>query len=271
VLLGVVLSAAPLHAQKAPPLPDLLKLAGDYVVQYAHQLGVVVADEEFTQYETSSGHMGTPKRVNSQVVLLGQDDGSIGQFRDVVAIDTVPVRPKDDRLAALFKAPTPASVASAQTMTDDAVKAYISPNLHVLDMPLMALDQLRTENQANYTYKIEGNKTLNGVQTVVLRFNEKGKGHLMTNASALGRYWIDPATGAVCQTELGFSSAGANIHGTVTFAKDKQLGVLVPSELSETVEASSPATGMNNMGGGGGARDAREGRATYTKYRRAGV
>ena len=133
------------------------------------------------------------------------------------------------------------------------------------------INKLRTENQANYTYKIEGNKTLNGVQTVVLRFNEKGKGHLMTNASALGRYWIDPATGAVCQTELGFSSAGANIHGTVTFAKDKQLGVLVPSELSETVEASSPATGMNNMGGGGGARDAREGRATYTKYRRAGV
>jgi hypothetical protein len=34
--------------------------------------------------------------------------GSIGNFRDVVAIDTVPVRPKDDRLAALFKSPSAA-------------------------------------------------------------------------------------------------------------------------------------------------------------------
>jgi hypothetical protein len=267
------LAATPLDAQKAPPLPDLLKLAGDYVVQYAHQLGAVVADEEFMQAETSSGRMGTPKRVNSQIVLLGQDDGSIGQFRDVVAIDTKPVRPKDDRLAALFKAPTPASVASAQTMTDDAVKAYISPNLNVLDKPIMAVDLLRAENQTNYTYKIEGNKTVNGVQTVVVKFTEKGKGHVMPNASAVGRYWIDPATGAVHQTELGFSAAGTNIHGIVTFTKDAQLGVLVPSELSETVETSSAGVGMSDMGRGGdaGAHAAHEGRATYTKYRRAGA
>jgi hypothetical protein len=134
------------YAQKPPALPDLLKLAGDYVVQYAHQLGAVVGDEEFTQYETSTGRMGTPKRVNSQVVLLGQDDGSIASFRDVVAIDSVAVRPKDDRLPKLFKTPTAESVGSAQAMTDDAVKAYISPNLHFLDKPLLALDLLRAEN-----------------------------------------------------------------------------------------------------------------------------
>lgn len=264
-------------AQKAPALPDLLKLASDYTVKYAHDLGVVAADEEFMQYETNSGRMGTPKRVMSQIVLIGQDDGSIGSFRDLVAIDNVPVRPKDDRLAALFKRPSAESVGSAEAMTDEAVKAYISPNLHLLDKPTLALDLLRPENQVNYTYKIEGNKTLDGTPVVVLRFNEKGKGHLMTSASALGRYWIEPATGAVHQTELGFAGQGVpNIRATVKFTKDAQLGVLVPSELSETVEAGAAGGGMGDMGGATssgqmGTREAAEGRATYTKYRRAGA
>jgi hypothetical protein len=275
LLVLLLISAAPLRGQKAPALPDLLKLGGDYVVQYAHQLGTVVADEEFTQYETSSGRMGTPKRVNSHVVLIGQDDGSIGTFRDLVAIDSVPVRPKDDRLAALFKSPSAASVNSAQAMTDDAVKAYISQNLHALDNPLMAVDLLRAENQANYTYKIENVKTMDGVPVAVLRFNEKGKGHLMPNASAIGHYWIDPSTGAIHQTELGFVIPNANLAATVKFMKDAQLGVFVPSELSEKFEISSGATGMNNMGaaGGGasGSHEALEGRATYTKYRRPGA
>ncbi len=265
----------PLRAQKAPQLPDLLKLAGDYVAQYAHQLSAVAADEEFTQYDTSSGRMGTPRRVMSVVVLLGQDDGSIGTFRDVVAIDSVAVRPKDDRLVALFKSPTAASVGTAQEMTDAAVRSYINPSLRALDKPLLALDLLRAENQSNYTYKIEGMKTFDGAQVAVVKFNEKGKGHLMADAAAVGRYWIEPATGVVRQTELGFTAQNANVHGTVKFTKDAQLGILVPSELTETVEASSGGAGMSNMGaasgGMSGSHEGLEGRANYSKYRRPGA
>ena len=264
------------HAQKPPSAPDLLKLANDYLVQYGHQLGAVAADEEFMQFETSSGKMGTPKRVNSVVVLLGQDDGSIGSFRDVVAIDNVPVRPKDDRLAALFKKPSQEGIGTAQTMTDDAVKAYVDRSLHILDKPTLALDLLRADQQPNWTYKVEGSKKLDGVPLTVLKFDEKGKGHLLPNAAAVGRYWIDPADGSIHQTELGFSAQNANIHGTVRFAKDAQLGVLVPTELSETVEVSAGGTGMGDMGGATGqgqmgGRGAFEGHATIGKYRRVGA
>jgi hypothetical protein len=262
-----------LGAQKPPALPDLLKTAADSLVQYAQQLGTVAADEEFTQYETSSGKMSTPKRINSVVVLIGQADGSIGSFRDLVAIDTVPVRPKDDRLVALFKKPTPESAGSAQAMTDDAVKAYYSPNLHVLDKPTLALDLLRAENQANFTYKIEGMKNMDGTQVAVLKFSEKGAGHVMTGASAIGRYWIEPANGAIHQTELGFSIKGGNLTSTVKFVKDAQLGVFVPSELDEQVEVSAAGAGTNNMGAAAGSgdlggRQSMEGRASYSKYRR---
>src|ERR1051325_8056999 len=118
LLVLLVVPAAPIQAQKAQALPELLKLASDYLASSGHDLGTGAADEEFTQYETSTGRMGTPKRVNSIIMLIGQDDGTIGSFRDVVAIDSVPVRPKDDRLAALFKTPTAASVATAQGMPD---------------------------------------------------------------------------------------------------------------------------------------------------------
>ena len=64
---------------------------------------------------------------------------------------------------------------------------------------------------------------------------------------------------------------GPFVHGMVKFTKDAALGILVPAELSETVEASAGGTGMSNMGGGGdsGSHRAMEGRATYAKYRRA--
>jgi hypothetical protein len=258
------------QAQKAPALPDVLKVAGDAVVQYTQKLGVVAADEEFTQYETSSGRMSTPKRVNSVVVFSGQDDGSLASFRDVVAIDTVPVRSKDDRLPALFKSPTDASIGAARQMTDDAVKAYYSPNLHLLDRPLLALDFLRSANQENSTFKIEGTKTLDGAQVVVLKFNEKGKGGLMPDASAIGRVWIDSGSGVIHQTELGFVSRAANMHATVKFARDAAIDLFMPSELFEQVETSSSAGGMSDMGGGGnlGGRQAMEGRARYSTYRR---
>jgi hypothetical protein len=274
MLMFVVLPVAwmPALAQKAPALPDLLKITADAVAQYA-QLGTVAADEEFTQYETSSGHMSTPKRLNSVVVLYPQGDGAIVSFRDIAGIDTVPVRAKDDRLAALFQNPTDASVAHAQDLTEEAVKAYYSSNLHLLDRPMLALELVRAANQGNSTFKIEGMKNTDGAQVVVIKFNEKGTGHLMTDASAIGRVWIDPATGAVHQTELGFVAKAANIHATVKFAKDAQLGQFVPSELFEQVEASSAGGGMSDMGGGGnmGGRQAVEGRARYSGYRRIGV
>jgi len=269
----VCLPFARVRAQKAPPLPDLLQIAADAVAQYTQQLGAVAAEEEFTQYETSSGRISTPKRLNCVVVLFPQQDGAIVTFRDLVGIDTVPVRPGDDRLAALFKSASDASLASAQEMTDDAVKAYYSPNLHLLDKPTLALDFLRAANQANSTFKIEGMKNMDGAQVAVLRFSEKGTGHLMNDASAIGRIWIEPATGAVHQTELGFVARAANIHATVKFARDASLGLFVPSELFEQVEATAIGTGTNNMGvaaGSGdlGGRQAMEGRARYSGYRR---
>lgn len=266
-----------LGAQKGPAIADVLKLGGEALVQYSQHLGAMVAEEEYRQMETSSGQMGVPKRVISDVVWLGRGDGSVEGFRDVIAIDRVPVRPKDDRLSALFAAPGAASLTQARQMTEDAVRQYLDGNLHFLDQPMMALTYLQPANQARSTFKIDGVKNMNGAQVAVLKFTEQGTPRLQEspeNAAAIGRIWIDVATGTVRQTELGLGGRSSNIIATVKYTLDAASSLWLPSEMSQQVSVTGGASSAgSNMGGGGGysGHQAAEGSAAYSKYRQVPV
>jgi hypothetical protein len=268
------IAAAPvvLRGQKNPSVEDLLKSAGDYLTQYSQKLGAVAAEEEYMQYETSSGQMGVPKRVISDVIWIGTG-GAIEGFRDVVAIDRVATRPKDDRLLALFKTPSAAALTQARQMTEDAVHQYLDPNLHALDQPMMALQYLLPANQGRSTFKVENVKNSNGAPVATVKFTEKGSERLVPsfeNGAAVGRFWIDTASGTVRQTELGFGGRNSNIHVTVKFALDPGSGLWLPAELSQqsSVSGGSSSAG-SNMGAGGGysGHQSAEGRATYSKFR----
>lgn len=268
-------TAAP-RGQKGPAVEDVVKLGGDYLAQYSQKLGAVAAEEEYMQYETSSGQMGVPKRVISDVVWIGTGNGVEG-FRDVIAIDRVATRPKDDRLFGLFKTPSPGALTQARQMTEDAVHQYLDPNLHVLDQPMLALQFLLAANQARSTFKLEGVKNGNGAQVATVKFNEKGAERLVPsfeNGPAVGRFWIDTVTGTVRQTEIGFGGRNSNIHVTVKYALDQASGLWLPSELSQqsSVSGGSSSAG-SNMGGGGGysGHQSAEGHATYTKFRQTAL
>src|SRR5262245_14586380 len=273
VLATVGLAVAGLQAQKGPALPDVLKIAGDYLVQYSEKISGIAAEEEFLQYETTSGKMDTPKRVSSDFVLYGSGDGTVTAFRDVFAVDTVAVRQRDDRLPALFKHPTAESGQQARQLSEDSVRAYLNPNLHVLDQPTVALDFLRKENQERSTFKIESLKNMNGAQVAVLKFNERSTPRLIPsneNSAAVGRFWVDVATGAVRQTELGVTGKSTSIRVTVKYEQQPTLELWLPVEMYQQFELSvQSVNGMNNMGSGGGytGRQTLEGRATYSKYR----
>jgi hypothetical protein len=271
----VVLTMAPgaVRAQKGPALPELLKLAGDYLTQYSERLGVVAAEEEYLQYETSSGNVTTPRRVNTHVVWLGRGDGGIDGFRDVVGLDSVPIRPKDDRLFALFGEPSEASLSRAKQLTEDSVRQYLDLNLHALDQPTLALEYLRLENQQRSTFKLESVKSMNGAQVAVVTFNEKGAERLIPsveNAAAVGRFWIDAASGIVRQTQLGLGGKWSNLHVTVKYVSDPASGLWLPSDMVQHVDVSrGVSSAVNNMGAGGyNTRFIVDGHATYSKYRR---
>jgi hypothetical protein len=259
-------------AQKSPAVDDVLKVAADYLDSYAQQLSVVAGEEEYTQYDTASGRIGVPRRLTSDVALVGVD-GAVMSFRDVAAIDNKPVRARDDRLLALLKGQDAARLIRAHDVAEAGLRYYISQDLHALDDPLLALEFLRKANQARSTFKVDGVKTVNGARVVVLKFTEQSTPRLIPspeNAPAMGKFWIDVEAGTVRQTEISISGRASSFHAVVKYSRDPAIGLWLPSEMTQDTRQTAQGSGMNNMGGGGGygAVGAAEAHATYSKYRR---
>ena len=267
-------SSLAVHAQK-PTVPDVLKTAGEYLKQYAQKLGAVVAEEEYTQREPIIPSAN--RRLISEVVFIGLDSGQIAVFRDVASIDGREVRPKEDRLAKLFAtAPTQASRDQASTLTDEGARHYMSPNLRTLDIPTLALEFLRAENQSESEFTFDGGiRNQDGAQVATLKFKADRNADVLPTpegSTTSGKIWIDITTGAVRQTELVVTAKNFNFKTTTKYAHDKGLDLWVPSEMSQLTDVSSAAAGLSNMGAGGqlGAKQSLEGRARYSKYRRTG-
>lgn len=265
------LSGLVVHAQKGPALPDVLKSAADYLVDYSKKLGVVAAEEEYTQRDMSSG-LGTARRLNSDFVIVGVDNGLVAAYRDVYSVDTQSRRQRDDRLMTAFTSKSAmAAMRDGQEFTEAAVHEYVSQNLHLLDDPTLAFQFIRKENQDHSTFKLDSVKTMNGAQVAIVRYTEKTTPRLIQapeNAPGTGRFWIDVATGAVRQTELVLSTGNYNIRVTVTFTEDPTLKLWLPSESFEQLDFSGGGGATNNMGQGGySGHQSLEGRAKYSKFR----
>ena len=263
----VLMRAAPL-AQKGPALADVLRAAGDYLVRYSEQISTVAAEEEFLQYDTSAGPVHATRRVTSDVVLYGSGDGTISTFRCAYAVDTVAMRSHDDRLIGLFTHPTSESGEQARQLTRESVRLYLNENFHVLDEPTVALEFLRRENQARSTFTVESVKKVNGDTVAILKFKERSTPRLIPskdNGAAVGRFWVDVATGAVRQTELGIPAESAGVRVTVKYERQPALALWLPEEMSQQFEMTVQSVdGNNNMGAGGyRVRQNLEGRATY--------
>lgn len=274
VLLAGAASSVAIEAQK-PAAPDVLTAAGDYVARYSVKLSAIAAEEHYVQYDVSSGEVREPRRLTADIVLVGLADGIEG-FRDVFAIDTVPLRRRDDRLASLFASVTPSAVEQARTFTRASIDRYVSPNLHGLDQPALALEFLRKEHHGRSTFKIESVKTTDDARVAVLRFTERGTPRLIPSAEgapATGRAWVEVASGTVRQTEVSLTSRSFTVRATVTYALQPDLGMWLPVRMSQHFFATGPGSNpINHMGANGGynARQSFEGEATYSKFRKVG-
>jgi hypothetical protein len=269
------LASIVVHAQPAPAVPDLLQAADHYLVQYSQRLSAIAAQEEYVQYDTSADKMRAPRRLSADFVLFGLANGSIAGFRDVLAIDDAPVHPRDERLTTLFRDVSSSSLEQAGALTDESVKHYFSPNLHALDQPAIALEFLRSANQQRSEFKVESVKATGEVRIAVLRFIERSTPRLVPmtgGGAAIGRFWIDVASGTIRQTEVGVTSKDVSVKATVKYAPDPALALWLPVEMSQQIYLTGPgASAFSKMGGGPGyrVRESLEARATYSKFRRA--
>jgi hypothetical protein len=247
VLVGLLVAAAltPVAAlpQKAPAAADLLKAVGTYLENYATKVSGTTLDELFMLTEAAGGSMQVPERLSSDLVLLKLDvAGRLVGVRDPYSVDKKNLRPHDPRVTDVLQHATLESWSAVQGFArENAIYLRVNGVLWFSD-PTLALAFVMTPNQPLMTYKVEGSKKINGVQVYGLGFTEterpEGAYVLGTpdRARASGRIWIDPASGAVHETDLWPESDTETARVHVTYTLEPTRSVLVPKEMTGRFE-----------------------------------
>ena len=256
-----------------PQLADILKTAAAYLSDYSEKLAVT-AEEDYVQRDTTTS--SAPRRMTSDVVMIGIGNGVVIGHRDVFAVDSSKIRERDERLLKLFRVPNPASgQEAAKAIEEEFAHYYLSPNLRTLDAPGLALEFLREANQPNSEFALEGIRKSGDAQIATVKFTERPSSRILPTpkgAKTSGKFWIDTASGAVTQTELTVDLREYfRFHIATKFTKDPAVDAWVPAEVLQDVDIRTPTKNAHsNMGADGqlGSRRSFEGRIKYSKYRR---
>lgn len=239
-LVCLLLAGGVASSQAAPTVDDLRKKAGEYIAEYSKTISGVTLEEQFLLVERTGGNTRVPLRIASDMVLFELDRFPIG-LRDIYAVDTRPVRERQPRVINALKEPAGPNI--------ELVRRYVRENashlLHNIVLwytdPLLALQFGSEANQPKITYKIDGNKKINGVQVFGLGYKETSEtdrvlSQVPGKAKSSGRLWVDPLTGAIHMTEFWVQSETDTIRIQVEFTLDKALKVLLPRRASHSLE-----------------------------------
>jgi hypothetical protein len=228
------------NAAQKPVAEDVRAKAADYLTKYFAAVSGVSFDEMLILVETTGGQMSVPYRLASDLVLMTTGENVVG-LRDLYAIDTKPVREQKPRVVEALTMPGGPNVELVRRYVREHA-TYFRHNVVVwYSDPVLALQFGAAVNRDKLEFKIEGNKKMNGVAVVGLGFKERSEdtrilANVPGNARSSGRLWVDPATGAIHQTELWVQSQTDTIRVLVEYAPDARLGQLLPRKAAHSFE-----------------------------------
>lgn len=265
--------------QPALKLEDVLARAAEYHTAYVQKTSGVSLDEQVQILDVTGGRTRGTVRVSSDVVLVGLQ-GQVIALRDPYAVDTQPLREKGSRISKLLGAPATPSLKDWELASSYPAKGSVHFLLDIqlkVNEPTSALQFISAALQPKMKYRLDGNKKMNKVPVVGVRFEEptaQNATHLLgtrSNARATGRIWIDPVTGAVHQTELWVDSKAENAIVSVKYAPHAELGLMLPTEMIDSYDEREGGGGPRQMGSGAdpsgsvATRVSVQGRANYSK------
>ena len=285
VLAGLGVLPMTAHAQKAPTpaVEDVLKLAGDYLAKYSTQVSGFEAEELYVQREVSGGQLTSTRQIKSDFYLFGEG-GHVLNFRDVFDVVGSQVRPHEHRLVKLFENPNTTTLQQAQQIEDAGMQQF-NRELQSIPKSTGALEYITKANQDRSTFKIESVKKMGDAQVAILKFNETGTPRILEtpdHAPGSGRFTVDLATGVIRQTEFLLTAkmgggAGVDLRVVVVYSLDPKIGVWLPASTDEhynftfNTAGSNQATAMGSAQGGAASQTAAfEGRASFSKWHKAG-
>lgn len=277
---GLATTVVPMHAQKSPTLPELLQSAATYLAAYSTQMGAVAAEENMLQRETTGGQLGPASTWKADYVLLGLANGSLAGFRDTVETEHNKIPGHGDQLLKLLRDAPNGALIDAQNLTSASLRYAMAGAMATFNMPALALEFLRADNQARSTFKLDSVKTTNGAQVAQLRFAEQTKPRIISgtdDGTVDGRFQIDVASGAVRQSELLLGTKSLSVRVVVTYVKDPKLGLWLPASMDGSYEMMAGGSGSATVLGKGTDNNAYathqtiECHVTYTKFQQTPV
>jgi hypothetical protein len=273
-------------AQSDQDLVGILARMSDYLRRYETELSAVVAEERYEQWIETGGSTpnASPGRVRESAgpgptrrILISEflmirwpgESAWLG-FRDVMFVDGVVVRNRQERLVKLFTEGPADVLERAEQISRESARYNIGTVARNINVPTQALDVLHPRLNSRFSFRHLGAEAVEGAQAERIAFEETKPPYLVQTPSGQGvrtrgLAWIDHASGAVLQTQLDLVVAEPRnqlrSRVSVTFRVEPGLGIRVPAQLRETHEQFDPA------GRVGGAVQT-HGRAEYSKFRR---
>jgi hypothetical protein len=262
-------------------LETVLARAAAYVADFQKQLSGIVAEESYVQEargEVTARANGVPaveRRTLKSDFLLVRPAGADAhvEFRDVFEVDGEAVRDREDRLTRLFL--DRGNMDRVGAIIEESARYNIGKIPRTVNTPMLPLMFLLESYQHRFRFRrarssapaltslgVAGRRRDAAVfrtttEMWVIEFDERGRRTVIrTNAGrdfpAAGRFWIDPATGAVLMSELVMKSTAVSAVINVSYQSEPLLGFRVPAEMRERYRARY---------------DGVEGVATYGRFR----
>jgi hypothetical protein len=221
-----VAMTVPLAGQSGPTHPIVAK-ASQYVGEFVARFSRVVAEERYVQDVGS--RRGVPSTIAGQhrelraEFLLVKADAAGGwiAFRDVFEVNRAAVRDHQQRLTKLFLESPSTAVAQAEAITRESARYNIGPQ-RTVNNPLLALAFLQDAYRSRFSFAINGQDRIDGLDVTVVEYSETMRPTLIRGSEnrdvpARGRYWVDEQSGSVLKAEPAVDDGVFRSKIVVTF------------------------------------------------------
>ena len=247
IVLAMLAAVHVCHAQ-APTLDAVLDRLSAYLLDYETKAFELAAEEDFEQsIKRRQGYGGDTiarRKIKSTFFLVRLPNGEawVG-FRDVASVDGRPIKREGRSMSGLLNARTEDGYAEAAAITRENAKYNIGTVYRTINVPLQAVELMHPQFRNRFSFRMMERTRVAGEDAVVIEYTEQELPSIISDGfggdvRANGRLWVNPESGAVLRTELGFHGANTaylkEVLIRVDFQRDRKLQLLLPSELDET-------------------------------------
>jgi hypothetical protein len=274
------LAIAPGESAPEPPLAELLRSAGEYVLGYEQAFSVVVAEEAYVQRVRTSpgGPVRQTRRLRSDVAFVRAPGTALPWWllRDVYEVDGQAVRDRQARLEKLLVGGPSDGLERARAIADEGARFNLGGGFRNFNVPTLVLAFLHPAVQPRFSFEGKGTATIEKRTFVELAFRELSAPTVVRGPAshpdvlAAGRVWVHAGDGTVGRTELVLELPvdGAMTRAALTteYRPYRPLALWVPVEMRDRLQ-----TELTGARGRPGSVEVVEGLAAYTGFRQAGV